>query len=122
MLLLALPLALWTSALLTRGIRQILALLFAPIVLAALTPMGLDLTGLAAAAGVGVGAIPLFRALGPTWPRWRALAIVGGALALATAFMVVTPPGRLLLASDLGEGAFVVALGAGLLALSALPP
>lgn len=101
---------------------ELLALVAAPMILAAATPApALDLRLLAVLGAMALSVVPLLRGLGPAWPRPRAYIILAGAFAVAAGFFL-TPPGAILAASDLAVGSAVVALAAGTVAFSSLPP
>lgn len=113
---------LWAASAWSRGVGQILLLLAAPAVLTAATPIR-ELS-LPATLGAGLLAvltlIPLVAGLGRGRPGGLMPILVAIPLVVALLF-ALTPPGALLLASDLRLGAVIVALGAGMLMASALP-
>lgn len=114
---LALATLAWAVAILLTGLPRVVALLAAPIALAAAIRLqGLDLGGLVGGAAVIVGALPLLRGLGPVRVRPRAIGVVLLTWLGAVGFLV-TPPGRILGASDLALGTAVVAAAAVLIGL-----
>lgn len=102
-----------------RSLPRLLLLLAAPLVLASATPTR-DLalpTILGALLVVLLSLAPLVVELGPARPTRRAGIAAGGSLAVA-ALVAFTPPGALLIGSDLALGTLVIALAAGLLVAS----
>lgn len=110
----------WGAAVPMKGIRRILLLLAAPVILTSGAPAGLNAMSLAAATGLAIlGLAPLIAELGLSKPPVRAFIGAVG-VAWVPLLFALTPPGRVIISSDLGLGATIVLLAAGLLVASAL--
>lgn len=117
---LAIAAAAWALALVLSGLPRVVALLVAPIALAASVRLdGFDLGSLVGGAAVLLSVTPLLRGLGAVRVSPRAALVFVLTWVGAVAFLV-TPPGRILGASDLALGTAVVAAAAVLLALTPL--
>lgn len=108
----------WTVAAFAPATPRLLALLAAPVALAAGVPWhagnALTLVGALSALAVLASLVPLERVLGPGRPPARVAAAVAAVAVLPVA-LAFTPEGAVILASDLATGALVVSAGAGLL-------